>query len=54
MQGESPGGQWLGLHASTVGNMGLIPDQGAKILHAARHGQNIFFFLKQIRMTQKQ
>lgn len=53
--GGVPGGQWLGLHASTVGNMGLIPDQGAKILHAAATAKTFFFFfLKQIRMTQKQ
>ena len=31
--GTSPGVQWLILCSSTVGDMGLISDQGAKILH---------------------
>ena len=33
--------QWLGLQASTVGRTGLIPDWGAKILHAVWYDQNI-------------
>ena len=31
--------QWLGLHPSTAGGLGLIGDQGTKILHVARRGQ---------------
>ena len=31
--------QWLRLHASTAGYMGLIPDLRTKILHAAWHNQ---------------
>ena len=31
--------QWLELHASTAGDMGLIPGQGTKILHAVQRGQ---------------
>ena len=30
---------WLRLRASTAWGLGLIPGQGTKILHAARHGQ---------------
>ena len=30
---------WLQFHPSTAGGMGLIPGQGAKILHAAPLGQ---------------
>ena len=37
--GNSLAVQWLGLHASTAGGTGLIPGQGAKVLHAAWHGQ---------------
>ena len=33
--------QWLRLHASTAGDMGLIPGRGTRILHASRHGQKI-------------
>ena len=33
--------QWLRLHASTAGAMGLIPGQGTKIPHAAEHSQKI-------------
>ena len=35
------GGPWLRLHTSPVGDMGSIPGQGIKILHAMRHGQKI-------------
>ena len=49
--------QWLRLHASDAGDVGLIPGQGTKIPHAMGRGQkekkirvpskqNIFFFLK--------
>ena len=31
--------QWLGLHASTAGATGLIPDQEAKIPHAIWFGE---------------
>ena len=31
--------QWLGLHASTAGGIGLIPGQRTKTLHASRCGQ---------------
>ena len=31
--------QWLGLHASTAGGVGLIPSWGTKTPHAMRHGQ---------------
>jgi len=31
--------QWLRLHTSHVGGMGLIPGQGTKIPHARLHGQ---------------
>ena len=31
--------QWIGLWASTAGNMVLIPGQGTKILQAVQHGQ---------------
>ena len=31
--------QWLGLHTPTAGDMGSIPGQGTKILHAALCGQ---------------
>ena len=31
--------QWLGLHASTAGDTGLIPGQGTKILHAVWDSQ---------------
>ena len=39
--------QWLGLQASTAGDMGLIPGQGTKIPHSVQCGQEkkIFFFL---------
>ena len=30
--------QWLGLQASTAGDMGSIPGQGTRIPHAAWHG----------------
>ena len=32
--------QWLGLHASTTGDGGSVPDLGTKILHAVWCGQN--------------
>ena len=32
--------QWLGLHASTAGGMGVIPGQGTKILYALQQSQN--------------
>jgi len=35
--------QWLRLHASTPRGMGLIPDQGTKILHAPQHSQKKIF-----------
>ena len=31
--------QWLGVHPSTAGGMGLIPGQGTKILNAAGNGK---------------
>ena len=31
--------QWLGLHASTAGGVGLIPSWGTKTPHVMRHGQ---------------
>ena len=31
--------QWLGLHASTAGDRGLIPGRGTKISHATQRGQ---------------
>ena len=34
-----PGVPWLRLRISTAGDMSSIPDQGTKILHAVRHGQ---------------
>ena len=37
--GTSLAVQWLGLWASTAGDMGLIPGRGTKIPHAAWHGQ---------------
>ena len=37
--GNSLAVQWLRLHASTTGGMGLIPGQGTKILHATQCGQ---------------
>ena len=33
-QGTSLVAQWLGLHASTAGDMGVIPGWGTKILRA--------------------
>ena len=33
--------QWLRHHASTAGDMVLIPGRGTKILHATWHGQRI-------------
>ena len=36
-EGTSPVVQWLRLHASTAGDMGLIPGRGTKIPHAAGH-----------------
>ena len=33
--------QWLGLHASTVGNVGLIPGWGTKIPHAKKQTKGI-------------
>ena len=33
--------QWLGLNAPNAGGTGLIPVQGAKILHAERQGKKI-------------
>ena len=31
--------QWLGLHSSIAGGMGLIPGWGTKILHAVQRSQ---------------
>ena len=31
--------QWLRLQAANAAGMGLIPGQGTKIPHAARHGE---------------
>ena len=31
--------QWVGLHASTAGGMGVIPGQGTKILYALQQSQ---------------
>ena len=36
---NSPVVQWLRLHVINEGGMSLIPGQGNKIPHAARHGQ---------------
>ena len=33
--------QWLGLQASTARGADLIPDQGARILHAVQHDQKM-------------
>ena len=38
--GTSLAVQWLGLRASTVGGVGLIPSWGTKTPHAMRCGQN--------------
>ena len=38
--GTSLGVQWLRLHASTAGGVGLIPGRGTKIPHVAKHSQN--------------
>ena len=38
--GDSLAVQWLGLHASTAGGMGLIPGRGTKIPQTVPHGQN--------------
>ena len=40
--GTSLAVQWLGLHASTAGGPGSIPDRGTKILQAAWHCQKNF------------
>ena len=37
--GTSLAGQWLRLHASTAGGVGLIPGCGTKIPHATQHGK---------------
>ena len=37
--GNSLAVQWLGLHASTVGGLGLIPGQGTKIPQAVQQGK---------------
>ena len=37
--GTSLAVQWLKLHPSNVGGMGLIPGQGTNIPHALRHDQ---------------
>ena len=37
--GNSLAVQWLGLCASTAGDMGLIPGQGTKILQSVWHGR---------------
>ena len=39
--GTSQAVQWLRLHASNAGGMGLIPGQGTKIPHATGWGQKI-------------
>ena len=39
IQGTSLVFQWLRLHASKQGDMGLIPGQRSKIPHAARRSQ---------------
>ena len=31
--------QWFGFHTATVGDIGSIPGQGTKILHATWHSQ---------------
>ena len=38
-RGNAPVVQWLGLHASTVRSLGLIPGWRTKILQAAWNGQ---------------
>ena len=38
--GNSLAVQWLRLHASTAGGVGLISGQGTKIPKVLRHGQN--------------
>jgi len=43
--GDFPVVQWLRLHASNAGGMGLIPGQGTIIQHAVQCG-NFFFNLK--------
>ena len=37
--GTSLAVQWLRLHTPSAGGTGSIPDQGTKILHAARRDQ---------------
>ena len=39
-RGNSPAVQWLGLLASTAGDMGSIPGWGTKIWHAVQCDQN--------------
>ena len=38
-EGTSLAVQWLRLHASTAGGMGLTPGRGTKMPHAVQHGQ---------------
>ena len=42
--------QWLRLHDSNPGGMGLIPGQGTRVPHAAWPEQ-FFFFLKKAGMV---
>ena len=37
--------QWLRLHSSNAGGIGLIPGQGTEILQAIQCGQNIYMFV---------
>ena len=39
MKGTSLEVQWLELHASNAGDMGLIPGRGTKNLHVTQHSQ---------------
>ena len=43
MNGTSLVVQWLRLHASNAGGVGLIPGLGTKSPHAARCGQKVIF-----------
>ena len=42
--------QWLRLHAINEGGMSLIPGQGNKIPHAARHGQKKKKIIKKLKI----
>ena len=41
--------QWLGLHASTTGGLGLIANWGTKILYATWHGKKKKLYIYKIK-----